>query len=48
LKQAVNKEESFSDRQELAKFEDEIQLVEIRNLEDEACKIVVLTKTEGG
>ncbi len=43
---AVKKEKSFSDLQELAKFEDELQLVKIRNLGEKACKIVESTKTE--
>jgi hypothetical protein len=47
LKQAaVKKEESFSDLQELAKMEDESQVVWVRNLEDEACEIVESTKSE--
>ncbi len=41
LKQAAfKKEESFSDRQELAKLEDELQLVKVRKLGEEACEIV--------
>jgi hypothetical protein len=43
---AFNKEESFSDRQELAKSEDELQLVKVRNLGKEACEIVESIKTE--
>ena len=47
LKQAAfKKEESFSDRQELAKSEDELQLVKVRNLGEETCEIVESTKTE--
>ncbi len=42
----VQKEESFSDRQELAKSEDELQRVKVRNLEEEECEIVESTKTE--
>ncbi len=46
LKQAaVKKEESFSDRQKLAKSEDELQLVKVRNLGEETCEIVESTKT---
>ncbi len=43
---AVKKEESFSDRQDSAKLEDELQLVKVRNMEEEACGIVESTKTE--
>jgi len=43
---AFKKEESFSDRQELAKSEDELQLVKVRNLGEETCEIVESTKTE--
>jgi hypothetical protein len=43
---AFKKEESFSDWQELAKSEDELQLVKVRNLGEEACEIVESTKTE--
>jgi hypothetical protein len=40
LKQAAfKKEESSSDRQELAKFEDELQLVKVRNLGQENLKM---------
>ena len=47
LKQAAfKKKESFSDRQELAKSEDELQLVKVRNLGEETCEIVESTKTE--
>ncbi len=47
MKQAAFKKEgSSSDRQELAKFEDELQLVKVRNLGEEACEIVESTKTE--
>ena len=47
LKQAAfKKEESFSDRQELAKFEDELHLVKVKDLGEEACEIVESTKTE--
>jgi hypothetical protein len=47
LKQAAfKKEEFFSDRQELAKLEDELQQVKVRNLGEEACEIVESTKTE--
>ncbi len=47
LKQAAfKKEESFSDPQELAKSEDELQQVKVRNLGEEACDIVDSTKTE--
>ena len=47
LKQAaVKKEESFSDRQELTKLEDELQLAKVRNLGEETCEIVESTKTE--
>jgi hypothetical protein len=47
LKQAaVKKEERFSDRQKLAKYEDELQLVEVKKLEDGACEKAVLTETE--
>ncbi len=34
--------------QELAKSEDESQLVEVKKLEDGTCEIVVSTKTECG
>ncbi len=41
LKQAAfKKKESFSYQQELAKSEDELQLVKVRNLGEEACDIV--------
>jgi hypothetical protein len=43
---AFKKEESFSDRQELTKLEDELQLVKVRNLGEETCEIVESTKTE--
>jgi hypothetical protein len=43
---AVKKKESFPDRQELAKSEDELQLVKVRNLGEETCEIVESTKTE--
>jgi hypothetical protein len=47
LKQAAfKKKESFSDRQELAKSKDELQLVKVRNLGEEACETVDSTKTE--
>ena len=47
LKQAaVKTEESFSNRQELAKSEDELQLVKVRNLGEETCEIVESTKTK--
>jgi hypothetical protein len=47
LKQvAFKKKKSFSDRQELAKSEDELQLVKVRNLGEETCEIVESTKTE--
>ncbi len=36
----------FLDRQELAKLEDELQLVEVRVLEEGACEIGESTKTE--
>ncbi len=40
MKQAAfKKEESSSDRQELAKFEDELQLVKVRNLGQENLKM---------
>ena len=43
---AFKKEESLSDRQELAKSEDELQLVKVRNLGEETCEIVESTKTK--
>ncbi len=43
---AVKKEKSFSIWQDLVKSEDELQLAEVRNLEEEACEIVESTKTE--
>ncbi len=47
LKQeAVEKEKSLTERQDLAKLEDELKLVEIRKSEVEACEIVGSTKTE--
>ncbi len=42
----LTKEESFSDRQELAKLEDELQRVKVRNLGEKACEFVESTKTE--
>jgi hypothetical protein len=42
----MNYNESLSDLQELAKLEDEIQQVEVRKLEEEACEIVESTKTD--
>ncbi len=47
LKQAAfKKEEFFSDWQEFAKLENELQLVRVKNLGEEACEIVESTKTE--
>jgi hypothetical protein len=44
---AFKKKESFSDRQELTKSEDELQLVKVRNSgEKKTCEIVESTKTE--
>jgi hypothetical protein len=43
---AVKKEESFSDRQEFTKSEDELQLVKVRNLGEVTCEIFESTKTE--
>ncbi len=43
---ACKKEESFSDWQELAKLEDEWQMVKVSNLGEAACDIVDSTKAE--